>query len=157
MRTRPSLLAGVVALVVVGLATPAHGATGPAGFVAVASASGGRMTFTVPDFAVVEDVIDGGGPVAQAVLDAGTAVSFASLPYPGDNAIAFPGLFNAATGQDLPAGYPFYVRASHPTVPEQQLADPSGSYALDARAGAGQARGAARFGRDGDGDGGRSR
>src|SRR5713226_3374562 len=124
MRTRSSVLVGVVVAVVVACAaTPAQGAARPAGFVGVASASGGRMTFTVPDFAVVEDVIDGGGPVAQSVLDAGTATSFASLPYPGDNAIAFPGLFNAATGRDLPAGYPFYVRASHPTVPEQQLGD----------------------------------
>jgi len=157
MVTRSSVVAGAVALVVACTASPAHAAAGPAGFVAVASASGGRVTFTVPDFAVVEDVIDGGGPVAQSVLDADTATSFAALPYPGDNAIAFPGLFNAATGHDLPAGYPFYVRAAHPTVPEQRLGDPSGSYALDARAAAGQAGSAARFGRDGDSDGGRSR
>lgn len=158
MRARSSLVAGALALAVgLGAASPVHAGTRPTGFVAVASASGGRLTLTVPDFAVVEDVIDGGGPVAQSLLDTGTATSFASLPYPGDNAIAFPGLFNAATGQDLPAGYPFYVRASHPTVPEQQLRDPGGIYALDARAGAGRTAGSARFGRDGDGDGGRSR
>jgi hypothetical protein len=130
--------------------------TRPTGFVALSSASGARLTFTVPDFAVVEDVVDGGGPVAQSVLDTGTVTSFASLPYPGDNAIAFPGLFNAATGQDLPAGYPFYVRASHPTVPEQHLGDSGGGYALDARAAEGRTTGTARLGRGGDGDAGRS-
>jgi hypothetical protein len=149
MRARSSAVAGAVALVVgLSAGSPVHAAPRPTGFVAVASASGGRLTLTVPDFAVVEDVIDGGGPVAQAVLDTGTATSFASLPYPGDNAIAFPGLFNAATGQDLPAGYPFYVRASHPTVPEQQLSDPSGSYDLAARAAGGGATGTARLGRE---------
>lgn len=157
MRTPLSVVAGTAALVVACATPPAQGAAGPTGFVAVASASGARLTFTVPEFAVVEDVIDGGGPLSQAVLDSETATSFAALPYPGDNAIAFPGLFNAATGQDLPASYPFYVRASHPTVSEEHLDDPSGSYALDARAAAGDARGEARFGRDGDGDGGRSR
>jgi hypothetical protein len=157
MRARSSVLAGAVALVVACAAPPVHAGARPAGFVGVASASGGRMTFTVPDFAVVEDVIDGGGPVAQSLLDTETATSFAALPYPGDNAIAFPGLFNAATGSDLPAGYPFHVRASYPSVPEQQLNDPIGGYSLDARAAAGHTSGAARFGRDGDGDGGRSR
>lgn len=157
MRTRTSVVACAVALVVgLAAASPVDAGPRPTGFVAVASASGGRLTVTVPDFAVVEDVIDGGGPVAQSLLDTDTATSFAALPYPGDNAIAFPGLFNAATGQNLPAGYPFYVRASHPTVPEQQLGDPSGSYALDARAAAGRANGTARLGRDGAGDGGRS-
>ncbi len=156
-QARSFFVAGAVALVVAGGAAPVDAGARPTGFVGVAAASGGRLTFTVPEFAVVEDVIDGGGPVAQSVLESGTATSFASLPYPGDTAIAFPGLFNAASGQDLPAGYPFYVQAAHPTVPEARLADPSGSYALDARAASGRTDGAARLGRDGDGDGGRSR
>src|SRR5437763_7415331 len=61
-------------------------------FVASASAYGGRIEYSVPGF-TVEQVIDGGGPVAQAYADSrATAVSFASLPYPGANALAVPGL-----------------------------------------------------------------
>ncbi len=116
------------------------------GFAAVASASGGRVTFSVPGFAVVEDVIDGGGPVSQAAVDAGGSTGFASLPYPGESAIAFPGLFNAVSGQPFPGAYPFYVTASHPTQPDQELADPSGSYRLRATAAAGEAAGLAQLG-----------
>ncbi|MCA1845633.1 MAG: hypothetical protein LC792_21050 [Actinobacteria bacterium] len=119
--------------------------TPESGFAAVASASGGRVTFSVPGFAVVEDVIDGGGPVSQAAVDAGGSTGFASLPYPGDSAIAFPGLFNAVTGQPFPGAYPLYVAASHPTAPEQELADPSGSYRLRATAAAGEAAGLAQL------------
>jgi hypothetical protein len=115
------------------------------GFRAVALAEGGRMTFSVPGFAVVEDIIDGGGPVSQAVVDGQGASSFASLPYPGETALAFPGLFTAVTSQSLPAGYPFFVSASHPTTPEAQLKDPGGVYELTAQAAAGTAHGLAQL------------
>ena len=53
--------------------------------VAAASAQGIRVTYTVPDLFVVTEFIDGGGPVAQATVDStGRAISFASLPYPGE-------------------------------------------------------------------------
>jgi hypothetical protein len=136
-----ALLAGGLAL-----SASASGAAPTAeGFAAVASAQGGRVTFSVPGFAVVEDVIDGGGPVSQAAADSGGATGFASLPYPGDSAIAFPGLFNAVTGQPFPGAYPFYVAASHPTQPEQEIADPGGIYRLRAKAAEGQASGLAQL------------
>ncbi|HEV7686079.1 MAG TPA: hypothetical protein VGQ80_05885, partial [Acidimicrobiia bacterium] len=37
--------------------------------VGVASASGMRATYTVPDYVVVSEFFDGGGPVAQANVD----------------------------------------------------------------------------------------
>jgi hypothetical protein len=141
MRTRTFGLVVVVALSALLVGLPRSGAQeSGTGFVALAAASGGRLSFTVPAFAVVENVIDGGGPVAQAVLDTGSGgTSFASLPYPGENGIAFPGLFSAVTGQSLPFGYPFYTGASHPTTPASSVRDPSGVYALDASADGGQA------------------
>src|SRR5207248_4528222 len=141
MRTRTFGLMVVVGLSAMAIRLPGSGAQEDgAGFVALATASGGRLSFTVPSFAVVENVIDGGGPVAQAVLDTGSGgTSFASLPYPGENGMAFPGLFSAVTGRTLPFGYPFYAGASHPTTPVASVHDPSGSYALEASADGGRA------------------
>jgi len=117
----------------------------PAGFVATASAQDARVTYSVLGFAAVEDVVDGGGTVAQAQLDGGgNSRSFAALPYPGDVVISGPGLFAFATGQQLPGGYPFFVAAETPLRPEAKLDGPGGRYALAARAGprrsAGQGR-----------------
>ena len=137
--------AALVGIGVAGMALPSSATAELPGFRAVAVAEGGRMTFSVPGFAVVEDIIDGGGPVSQAAVDGQGASGFASLPYPGETALAFPGLFAAVAGQPLPAGYPFFVSASHPTTPEQQLKDPSGTYDLTAKAGAGTASGLAQL------------
>ena len=115
------------------------------GYVASAIAYAGRVTFTVPKFAAVEDVIDGGGPLSQSLVDPFRAEAFAALPYPGDVAIAGPGLFQAVTGVASPGGYPFYVTASYPTSPDQELKDPSGLYGLSAKSGAGTSTGVARF------------
>ena len=136
------------ALVVAGAAAmplPSSASGELPGFRATALAEGGRVTFSVPGFAVVEDVIDGGGPVSQAVVDGQGSSSFASLPYPGDTALAFPGLFAAVAGQALPAGYPFFVSASHPTSPHQELKDPAGAYRLSAEAAAAAASGLAQL------------
>lgn len=157
---RKRRLLPLVPVVVGGLALSASvsgAAPTPEGFAAVASAQGGRFTFSVPGFAVVEDVVDGGGPVSQAAVDAAGSTAFASLPYPGDSAIAFPGLFNAVTGQPFPGAYPFYVAASHPTQPESEIADPGGAYRLRATAAGGQAGGLAQLaGAAGSGPGGGS-
>lgn len=115
------------------------------GFVARASAHAGRLTFTIPAFAVVETILDGGGPVAEANLQSTGGSSFASLPYPGENGIAFPGLFATLTGQPLPFTYPFYAAASHPTAPEAAVRDPSGVYDLHATAGTAEAVGRAQL------------
>jgi hypothetical protein len=136
-----SLAFGLAATVAAGSSSEAAGGPG-SGFVASAVAAGARVTFTVPNFAVVETVADAGGPVAQAVVDsAGGAQSFASLPYPGETVLAGPGLFATATGISPPSEVPAYVSARHPTNPEAASADPTGSYALSARAVAGRADG----------------
>jgi hypothetical protein len=121
------------------------GATGEArSLVGVASASGIRATYTVPDYVVVSEFFDGGGPVAQANVDTtGKATGFGSLPYPGENAVTAPGLLTFATGVPVP-GYPFYVRADHPVTPAAETKDPSGSYALKATADQGKAAGSAQ-------------
>jgi hypothetical protein len=113
--------------------------------VAAASAQGIRVTYTVPDLFVVTEFMDGGGPVAQATVDStGRAISFASLPYPGENAVTAPGLLSFLSGAPVP-NYPFYARADHPVQPSQEVKDPSGSYALVATADQGKAAGSADF------------
>ena len=135
-----------------GSAAPSGALDAAAGFAASASAQGVRVTFTVPGFAAVEDVIDGGGPVAQAAMDGQGASSSADLPYPGDVVLAGPGLFNAVTGMNAPGAYPFHVAASHPTAPEQSLTDPGGFYRLRATAREDGASGLAAFGPAGEGE-----
>jgi hypothetical protein len=137
--------AGVVATLV-GLApvrAGAEGATGtgtePRSVVASGRAQGFRATYTVPDYVIVSEFFDGGGPVTDAVTDStGRATSFASLPWPGENAVTAPGTLSAAFGQSVPLAYPFYVRADHPTTPAGELRDPSGAYAITATAAAGR-------------------
>jgi hypothetical protein len=113
--------------------------------VGVASASGMRATYTVPDYVVVSEFFDGGGPVAQANVDTtGKATGFGSLPYPGENAVTAPGLLTFATGVPVP-GYPFYARADYPVTPSSEVKDPGGTYNLRAAADQGKASGSASF------------
>ncbi|MDQ1501589.1 MAG: hypothetical protein QOI86_4929, partial [Actinomycetota bacterium] len=113
--------------------------------VGVASASGMRATYTVPDYVVVSEFFDGGGPVAQANVDTtGKATGFGSLPYPGENAVTAPGLLTFATGVPVP-GYPFYARADYPVTPTSEVKDPGGTYTLKAAADQGKASGSASF------------
>ena len=73
----------------------------------------------------VDTFIDGGGPVAQSILDGlGNSQSFASLPYPSDNAISGPGLIAGLTGLPSPPTYPFYVNSSYPTQEKAEFAQP---------------------------------
>ena len=135
---RLALAAGCLsALVLSGVARPDGAAASSVGrgFVATAEASGMYVRYGIPGFLVVENYIDGGGPVSQAVLGSdGTAQSFASLPYPGPTAIGYPGLAALVTGS-APPGYPFYASASNPVQPKQTVNDPSGAYSLSAEAG----------------------
>ena len=102
--------------------------------VAGASAQGMRMGYSVPDQFAVSQFIDGGGPVAQAALDStGKAIGFGSLPYPGENAVAAPGVLTLASGRPVPP-YPFYAEASYPVAPSAEVKDPGGSYHLAAKA-----------------------
>jgi hypothetical protein len=108
--------------------------------VARASAQGVRAVYTIPDYVVVSQIFDGGGPVTQAEADStGRAMSFSALPYPGENAIAAPGVLSVAFGRSVPLAYPFYVQADYPTAPQAALSDPSGSYSLGATAADGAA------------------
>jgi len=109
-------------------------AGGARSLVAVASAQGMRMGYSVPDQFAVSQFIDGGGPVAQVSVDStGKAIGFGSLPYPGENAIAAPGALTLVTKVPVPA-YPFYAEANYPVTPSAEVKDPSGSYDLSAKA-----------------------
>ena len=101
------------------------GATDITSFEARANADGFRYTFGAPGFVAVDTFIDWGGPVAQSVLDGlGNSQSFASLPYPSDNAISGPGLIAGLTGLPSPPTYPFYVISSYPTAEKATYAQP---------------------------------
>jgi hypothetical protein len=150
-RTRLSGLVASAAVVITALnVLPGSGAadTEPGGratsLLGTASAQGMRITYTVPDFLVVSEVIDGGGPVAQSLLETGgQSTAFASLPYPGENGVGGPALLLGLLGQSPPGSYPFYVRADSTVNPTVELRDPSGSYALRATAEAQKAIGTA--------------
>jgi hypothetical protein len=112
-----------------------------------AVAEGLRVTYTVPDFLVAQELMDGGGPVSQAFTDtAGRSVAFASLPYPGENGIAAPGILAVLLGRPVPFSYPLYTNADYPVTPESQIKDPSGVYALQAKAAGDGADSSAAFG-----------
>lgn len=136
---RIAAVVGLVALsgglVVTGSGVGRAEAVGEAtSYEAVASAEGVRFSMSAPNFVAVETFIDGGGPVAQAVIDGlGNSHAFASLPYPGDLAITGPGLLAGLTGLPSPPPYPFFVNSSHPTKPEGKLAHPG--YELAAASG----------------------
>jgi hypothetical protein len=122
---------------------------GAEGYQLVAAGDGVRITWTVPNFAVIDTPIDGGGPSAQARLDSlGQSSAFASLPYPGDAFVGLPGLLAGFTGLPAAPAYPLYVRSSHPTVPDQKYEAPGIS--LSARSGADSSIGSASGGAGGD-------
>lgn len=100
---RPLRSAAAVAvgagLVVVGLASSSGAAVG---FSATASAYGSRVQLTVTQAPLVPELIDAGGPTADAALDSlGTARSLAAFPYPGELLLALPGLV-AGIGPQAP-------------------------------------------------------
>ena len=101
----------------------------------------------MPNFVVVDRFIDGGGPTAQAALSALEGpTAFAAQPYPGELAIAFPGLLRVVGFPlDVPP-YPFYVNASS-TQPQGKLSQPG--YALEATAAPGDASASAQSGQAG--------
>jgi hypothetical protein len=88
-------------------------------------AEGGRIGFTVPGFAVVEQIIDGGGPVSEARTDVlGNSRAFAALPYPGDAAINGPSTVAGLAGLPSPPAYPFYAGSTYPLRPEASMRQP---------------------------------
>ena len=133
-----------VAVAAAAVAPAPAGAADSRPLVATASAQAVRVTYTMPDSAAVATLFDGGGPVSEATGDStGRAVTFASLPYPGETAVFFPGVTAGGTGVHPPVGYPFYARADYPTTPHAEVFDPSGTYDLRADVGRGRADGEA--------------
>src|SRR5436309_6492179 len=95
-------IAGVVGIV--GLTVPMS----PAGaeslrYQASAGADGARLSVTIPGATVVDQVIDGGGPTAQAAVSSlGGSSALAAQPYPGELAIIGPGLGASLIGAPQP-------------------------------------------------------
>jgi len=124
-RIRTAAVLAVVGLAAAAIGWSPAGAADLTSFDARAQAEGFRYTFGAPGFVAVDTFIDGGGPVAQSLLDGlGNSQSFASLPYPSDNAISGPGLIAGLTGLPSPPTYPFYVNSSYPTQEKATFAQP---------------------------------
>jgi len=99
--------------------TGTAGADDSGAFSAIASASSFRTLFGSPGRFAVDYYVDGGAPVAQAVVNGlGTSTAFASAPYPGETVVAGPGTFAGVTGLPNPGNYPFYVGSSYPSKPD---------------------------------------
>jgi hypothetical protein len=123
---------------IVGIATLAFPGVSSAGaeslrYQASAAADGARLSVTVPGATVVDQVIDGGGPTAQAAVDSlGNSSALAAQPYPGELAIIGPGLGASLIGAPQPPAYPFVAASRHPSSPEQKV-EPNPGYSLVAR------------------------
>ena len=123
---------------IVGIATLTAPGMSPAGaqsmrYQASAAADGARLSITVPGATVVDQIIDGGGPTAQAAIDSlGGSSALAAQPYPGELAIIGPGLGASLIGAPQPPAYPFVAASRHPSTPEQSV-EPNPGYSLVAR------------------------
>src|SRR5256885_16430887 len=87
------------------LLTTHAGAELPPAFVGTAAASGGRGSFVVPGQFAVEEIVDGGGPLAPSKLDRPGGDSFAPPPHPRGPAAAHHGPFPAAPRVQSPLAY----------------------------------------------------
>jgi hypothetical protein len=121
---------GLTAMLVTAVvAGPAPKAGAALAYTASAAATGVRISETVPGSPATDTLVDGGAAVAQALLaTGGNSTGFASNPYPGATAAAFPSQLRGLAPQ-LPAipDYPFYVAASYPTNPNPDaVASPGG-------------------------------
>jgi hypothetical protein len=109
------------------------GAAGTLRFAASATADAGRLQFSVPGASLSDQIIDGGGPVAQADLDSlGANRAFASQPYPGELGVIAPGLVASLAGAPQPPAYPFIAASRHPGDSEQTV-EPTPGYRLAAK------------------------
>lgn len=98
-----------------------------------ASADGVRATVAIKDYLIVEDLVDGGGPTAQAGLDSlGESTAFSSLPYPGATGVGATGLVSTLSGKSLPS-YPFFISSQNPSNPEVTVRQPG--YLMHAKSG----------------------
>jgi hypothetical protein len=136
---------------IAGIATLAVPGMSPAGaqslrYQAGAAADGARLSVTVPGATVVDQIIDGGGPTAQAELNSlGGSSALAAQPYPGELAIIGPGLGASLIGAPQPPAYPFVAASRHPSMPEQTV-EPNPGYSLVARSTESSSEASARSG-----------
>ncbi len=87
-----------------------------ASFSAVADADGLHIAARVPGGPVNDNVMDGGAPRAQALLDSlGSSTAFSAAPWPGALVANATGLASGPTGLPLPT-YPLIASSSHPTM-----------------------------------------
>ena len=136
---------------IVGIATLAVPGMSPAGaqslrYQAGAAADGARLSVAIPGATVVDQIIDGGGPTAQAEVNSlGGSSALAAQPYPGELAIIGPGLGASLIGAPQPPAYPFVAASRHPSAPEQTV-EPNPGYSLVARSTESSSEASARSG-----------
>jgi hypothetical protein len=125
-RARVALALGVVALPLTPLAPAAisnAGAVTPTAFSGTAAADGVRITLTIPGAPLSDQLIDLGGPTAQATLDTlGTSTGYAALPDPGSLLNSAPGLLTGLLGQGF-AGLPPIKLGPLPSYPVEITSD----------------------------------
>jgi hypothetical protein len=121
--------------------TPVDSAT-PSSWAAEAAADGVRVQVVVNDFLVVSNIVDAGGPSAQAVVDAfGDSRAYAAYPYPGEIVLTAHGLSQGAAPK-----YPL-IAQSDPTQPNSDVTN--GPLQLHARSSDDTSTAAAQGGADG--------
>jgi hypothetical protein len=104
-----------------GSSTPAFNGS----FSGTASAYGVQINVSIPNYLIIQNFVDGGGPTAQAQLNSlGTSQGFASFPYPGATAVSLTGLAGILTGLSLPS-YPLIVNSSYPTTGSDSINQPA--------------------------------
>lgn len=125
-RSRAAALLGAAALAAgVPLTAAAGSATTSFQWSASAAADGVRVGVEVDDFLVVSNVVDAGGPAAQAVANSfGDSKAYAAYPYPGEIVLTAHGLSQGAA-----PNYPL-IAQSNPTKPKDDVA--RGPYSLHA-------------------------
>jgi hypothetical protein len=107
-------------------AAAAAAAAGSPGFLGVAAADGLRVNVLVEHFLVVSNVVDVGGPAAQALVNGfGDSKAYAAYPYPGEIVLTAHGLSQGAAPE-----YPLIAQSSRPTRPSGRVSQ--GPYDLTA-------------------------
>jgi hypothetical protein len=101
-------------------------AVGSRSFDALAAADGARVQVVSPGAPLTDQVVDAGGPTAQARLSSvGTSTGFAAYPDPGATVLGAP-----STAGTSAVGYPLIASSSYPVTPSSSVAP--GPYALTA-------------------------
>lgn len=145
--TTPSSTASAAATTTTTTTGLGLGSTSPSfngSFAGTASAYGVQVNVSIPNYLIIQNFVDGGGPTAQAQLNSlGTSQGFASFPYPGATAVSLTGLAGILTGLSLPS-YPLIVNSSYPTTGSDSINQPA--YHLTTQSTATQATSTAQLG-----------